>query len=209
MEPTVSIDDALGEAEVVALMRRIARWTSLAALVALPMATWAFFKPVRVLAPTLAGVQCPTERICIDEPARLAEASLLAGEALAFVQAKYGPMRKVPRLVFCSSAACARSFGFTSNAAYNVGTIALVLSPRGWTRYYLRHELIHHVQMERLGPLHAWLFTPTWFLEGMAYSESEDPRRPLPEPLEAYRSKFEAWRANLPAGELWLRAEAL
>jgi hypothetical protein len=37
----------------------------------------------------------------------------------------------------------------------------------------------------------------------MAYSLSEDPRHPLGGPLEAWRSEFEAWRADHAAGDFW------
>ena len=51
--------------------------------------------------------------------------------------------------------------------------------------------------------------TPTWLIEGMAYSLSEDPRRPLTEPWEAYRQQFEVWAIQGPPEELWRRAVAL
>ena len=118
-------------------------------------------------------------------------------------------MQDRPRLVFCSTQACAKSFGFTSNSAYNVGTVGVVVGPRGWKPYFLRHELIHHVQMERLGTWHAWLFTPTWLLEGMAYSMSQDPRHPLPEPLESYRARFVARGRSIKGENMWAAAAEL
>ena len=135
--------------------------------------------------------------------------SILKDEAVSFVEAKLGPMQKIPRVVFCSTQACAKTFGFTSNGAYNVGTVGMVVGPRGWKPYFVRHELIHHVQMEHIGTWHAWLFTPTWFLEGMAYSMSQDPRRPLPEPLEAYRTEFESWYTSINSESLWAAAAKL
>ena len=38
---------------------------------------------------------------------------------------------------------------------------------------------------------------------------SEDPRRPLPEPLEDWRNQFEAWYPAVKKGELWGTARAL
>ena len=175
-------------------------------LLAAPLATWACFKPIRVLAPQLVGLQCPTASICIDDPALLQEASGLEEEAVSFVEAELGPMQKIPRLVFCSTQACARKFGFTNNGAYNVGTVGVVVGPRGWKPYFVRHELIHHVQMERLGTWHAWLHSPTWLIEGMAYSMSQDPRHPLPEPLESYRARFESWHGNIKHADMWAAA---
>jgi hypothetical protein len=79
----------------------------------------------------------------------------------------------------------------------------------GWAPYYVRHELIHHVQNERLGSLRTWLFKPAWFVEGMAYSISEDPRSPLPARFEVYRSQFDAWYRAVGTEGLWSAAEAL
>ena len=190
-------------------MRHRLRWLLVTVVACTPVATWAVFKPVRVLAPTLLGLHCPSESICIDDLAHLEQASRLRNEAVAFVESRLGPMQKVPRVIFCAHAACAISFGFTSNAAYNVGTSGMVVAPRGWEPYFVRHELIHRSQMEHMGSWHALLFTPTWLIEGMAYSFSEDPRRPLLEPLQGYRAKFESWYTGVRPQNLWAAASAL
>ena len=174
-----------------------------------PVAAWAAFKPVRVFAPELLGLHCSAQGVCVDELSRLAEATELKEEAAAFVNRNVGNIQNIPRTVFCSTNQCSKAYGFTSQGAYNVGTYGLVISPRGWHSYFVRHELIHHLQNERLGSLNAWLFKPNWFLEGMAYSLSEDPRHPLPEPLEGWRSRFEQWRSTVGTEDLWHAAEAL
>lgn len=179
------------------------------ALSSLPLFTWAAFKPIRVLAPELAGVQCAESGICVDELERLEEARALRDEAVNFVESRLGKLRATPRFIFCSSQECAKSFGFTNNAAYHVGTFGIVIGPRGWHSYFARHEVIHHLQMENIGSLHALLFTPTWFIEGMAYSLSEDPRRPLPQPLEGWRDAFERWYPAVQGENLWPTARAL
>ena len=51
------------------------------------------------------------------------------------------------------------------------------------------------------------LHTPTWLIEGMAYSMSEDPRHPLQEPWESYRTKYEQWASHTPAEAVWVRAK--
>jgi hypothetical protein len=181
----------------------------LAALSALPLVTWAAFKPIRVLAPHLAGVQCTEASICIDDFTKLDQALVLRDESVNFVEVRIGKVRQIPRFIFCSSAECAKSFGFTSNAAYHVGTFGIVIGPRGWQSHIARHELIHHLQMENLGSLHALLHTPTWFIEGMAYSLSEDPRKPLPQPLEGWRAEFERWYPSLVSQDFWATARAL
>ena len=181
----------------------------LATLSALPLVTWAAFKPIRVLAPQLAGVQCTEANICIDDLTKLQQAVALRDESVTFVETRIGKLRKVPRYIFCTTAECAKSFGFTSNAAYHVGTFGIVIGPRGWQPHFARHELIHHLQMENIGSFHALIYTPTWFIEGMAYSLSQDPRRPLPQPLEDWRAQFESWYPSVASQDIWVTARAL
>jgi hypothetical protein len=180
----------------------------LAVVTSLPAITWASFKPIRVLAPELMGLTC-SSGICIDDMTKLPEAAALRAEAVNFVTSRVDRIGSVPRFVFCSQPACAKSFGFTSQKAFHVGTYGVVVGPKGWEPFIVRHELIHHVQMENIGSLHALLFTPTWFIEGMAYSLSEDPRRPLPEPLEDWRSQFEAWYPTVKGQDFWEISRAL
>lgn len=190
-------------------IRRAVAAFAFTAVAALPAVTWAAFKPIRVLAPQLTGIPCLDNGICIDDVGRLAEALALRDEASAFVTARLDRIGQVPRFVFCSGDDCARRFGFTHQGAYHVGTWGIVIGPRGWQPHFARHELIHHVQMENIGSLHALLFTPTWFIEGMAYSLSDDPRKPLPEPLEGWRSQFDRWYPQVQGQDLWSIARAL
>lgn len=181
--------------------------------IAIPIAAWAFIKPIRVIAPELSGLTCD-DVICIDDISRFEEARELYQEALVFVEERIGKIDSPPRAIFCASSACATHFGFKNGSyghasAYNVATFGLAISPRGWHSYYVRHELIHHLQNERLGSLNAWLFMPAWFKEGMAYSLSDDPREPLPGKLEALRLKYETWTAQFEPHQLWLQAGKL
>jgi hypothetical protein len=175
---------------------------------ALPLATWAFVKPVRVLAPEFVGLSC-VGKVCVDDPSRRTEAEVLYKEAVQYVQSSVGALQSTPRIAFCSTLACSQRFGFTHSGAYNVATVGIVISHRGWHPYYVRHELIHHLQNEHLGSATAWLFKPDWFKEGMAYSLSQDPRKPLPEPLQGYRSKFESWFKQIGPEKLWAEAATL
>ena len=61
-------------------------------LLAVPPFAWAFVKPVRVLAPQLEGLTC-VERVCVDDPARRADAVKLYQEALETVQASVGVLQ--------------------------------------------------------------------------------------------------------------------
>ena len=175
---------------------------------ALPLAAWAFVKPVRALVPQLEGLECE-DRVCVDDPARRSQATALYRDAVKFVQTQVGAMETTPRAVFCSTRACSEKFGLEHRNAYNVGLAALVIGDRSWYPFFVRHELIHHLQNERLGSWRTWLFKPVWFREGMAYSLSRDPRRPLPEPLQGYRSEFEAWYERVGPERLWSEAGKL
>ena len=177
-------------------------------LVSSPLAAWALYKPTRVLAPEWAGVTCVSDHICLDDLAREAEAAALHDEADEFVTSRVGAIERKPRAIFCASEACFRSFGFDRAAAHTVGTLGIVVGPRGWKEYYLRHEMIHHLQAERLGMIRQWLL-PDWFTEGMAYSLSGDPRPPLTEPRKGYREKFERWYRSVGKDQIWTEARKL
>ena len=184
------------------------RWLALSLLLTIAPATWAAFKPIRALAPQWAGTTCEGA-ICIDDPARLDEARALYRDALAFVDTRVGRIQAPPRMVFCATAACSQRFGFRANAAYTVGTSGIVISHRGWAPFFVRHELIHHLQNERLGTIRAGFFKPAWWREGMAYSLSLDPRRPLPAPLEGLRATYETWAAHQHGLDPWQAAASL
>lgn len=130
-------------------------------------------------------------------------------ESLMFVGTTVGEIRKQPLVIFCVTEGCYQSFGSGRPTAKTVATFGIVISPRGWKPYYIRHEMIHHLQRERLGTLKSWLVTPSWFMEGMAYSLSEDPRESLAEPFQQYRSQFEAWYRDVGKNRLWEKASKL
>ena len=130
-------------------------------------------------------------------------------DAILSVDSTVGVIKHGPRVIFCATDACYRSFGFSGSAANTIGTFGIVVSPRGWMPHYVRHEMIHHLQKERLGVLRSWLVTPRWFIEGMAYSLSNDPRPVLAEPWQGYRSRFEAWYRQIGKEHLWDEAARL
>ncbi|MDE0520316.1 MAG: hypothetical protein OXH71_06495 [Candidatus Dadabacteria bacterium] len=114
------------------------------------------YKPIRVIVPELNGVSCIGEDICTDNPLRYEEAIALYEEAYEFVNSSVGIVEKKPRVIFCASQACFQSFGFSKAAAGTVDTSGIVIGPRGWKNYYIRHEMIHHLQAERLDVLKQW-----------------------------------------------------
>ena len=189
-------------------MRRLRVLVPLIVLLLIPGASWAFYKPVRVLAPELNGVTCIGSAICMEDVTRYEEASALYDEAFAFVNAVVGAIDEPPRAIFCSTEDCFESFGFDRAAAHTVGVSGIVVGPRGWKNHYIRHEIIHHLQAERLGVFEQWR-SPNWFKEGMAYALSQDPRPVLSEPWQGYRSRFEAWFRSVGRKRLWIEAATL
>lgn len=183
--------------------------TSLITAMMLPIAALAFVKPLRIVAPTLVpGIACPLPNICTDSVAGFGEARQLYEKGFSTAVAAVGPFQDVPRVVFCTTSECANAFGLGRRAAETVGDLGLVVAPRGWKQFYLAHELIHYRQAESLGNL-AVATKPKWLIEGMAYSLSGDPRHPLGEPFEQWRSQFETWHANLGARDLWDAARSV
>ena len=189
-------------------VKRLCVLVPLIVLLFIPGASWAFYKPVRVLAPELNGVTCVTDAICMEDALRYEAASVLYEEGFAFVNALVGTIEEPPRAIFCSTQGCFESFGFDRAAAHTVGVSGIVVGPRGWKRHYMRHEMIHHLQAERLGVFAQWR-SPEWFKEGMAYAMSQDPRPILSEPWQEYRSQFEAWLQSVGREGLWTEAARL
>lgn len=190
------------------LKRPSIRRLALLLLVVVPAAAWAIVKPVRVVAPALVGISCPTTWVCVDDLSNLTAAEHLYSESLTFVSDHVSPLAGKPKVIFCSSEACASSFGLGARSAVTVGTLGTVIGPRAWKPYYVRHELIHQLQGQQLGVV-SLLFKPSWFVEGMAYSLSQDPRQPLAEPFEGYRLRFTAWYRAAEKGNFWREAGAL
>jgi hypothetical protein len=169
------------------------------------LAAWFLYKPVRLFFPGWTGAaSCLAPRICVEDSARYPEALRLYGEARSFVAKTVGPPRKPPRVVFCSTEECFHAFGFHSTAG-TLGRWGIVIGPRGWKDYYVRHEMIHHRQAEELGFI-AQNRDPDWLIEGMAYALSGDPRRPLLGRWEECRARFEAWYQGVGRERLWAEA---
>ena len=177
------------------------------AIALVPVATLAIPNPLRALAPGLFGLVCE-DCVCVDDAPRLAEAQELLQRARADVTQKLGAPHALPLALFCSSEECFRTFGKRRSTAETFGGKAILIGPRGWAPHFVRHELIHVAQYEKLGLIRAWR-GPRWINEGMAYSLSEDPRRPLPAPLEDWRAQYERRLGGERDGALWAKVEAL
>ena len=180
----------------------------LIALLFTPVVVWSAYKPIRVIMPQWNGVSCVTEQLCIEFPEKAEEAKALYESAVAFVNEFVGEVHRNPRVTFCTSAKCFGAFGFRAPAkAKTVGLSGIVVGPDGWNSHILRHEIIHHLQSERLGIIRQWR-SPAWFKEGMAYSLSEDTRN-LTEPYKGYREKFENWSRQASKEQMWEAARNL
>lgn len=175
--------------------------SAIVAAVLFGLATLLFLKPSRILIPEMAGVVCPSPDICIERQDHLAPARTLYATTREEIESLLGPFERPPRVVFCSSTSCFKSFGFKDAAAQTVGRWGIVIGPAGWQPHYLRHEFIHHWQAERLGTIERWR-APEWIIEGMAYALSGDPRPELGEPFQSYRDRFLAWYRKSPERSL-------
>jgi len=174
-----------------------------------PLMAWAFVKPVRVVFPEfVSGISYLSKTICIEKHSNSQKAVKLYEDALQFVNSSVGVIAENPCVIFCSTETCFQSFGFNKGSAMAIGTFAIVISPRGWTDYYVRHEMIHHLQAERFG-VFKQLQNPKWLKEGMAYSLSQHPRRIMPEAQQEYRRKFETWFQSIKKEQLWNEARNL
>ena len=176
--------------------------------VVVPVAAWIFVKPIRVVFPKTQGVTCVNALVCVEDPEMAGTATALYDEAFDFVSTTVVPLRRKPRLIFCSTNACADNFGLGARAALTFGKFGTVIGPRAWHDFLVRHEMIHYAQCEQLGVLKV-LRLPSWFVEGMAYSMSEDPRAPLDQPFEEYRSAFVSWYASIDKQLVWQAAKRL
>ncbi|MCE2453659.1 MAG: hypothetical protein J4F48_12765 [Nitrospinae bacterium] len=177
-------------------------------LICIPVAVWGLYKQARVLAPEWNGVSCVSEVVCLEDASRYRQAAALYDEAYTFVNTSVGAIENKPRAIFCDTQACFEAFGFNKAAAHTVGVSGIVIGPRGWKDYYLRHEMIHHLQAERLGVFRRWR-SPEWFKEGMAYSLSRDPRPNLSQTWQGYRAQFEKWYQSVGKKRLWEEARKL
>ena len=170
-------------------------------MIALPALAFAIARPAKVLQ-EVGGLACKAQTVCTDEASRLEEASALYSSAIEFLASSVSPLQGRPLVVFCSTWQCYSFAGQDGSAAKTVGKFIIVVSPRGWTPYFLRHELIHRLQGEKLGVVGMY-GKPEWFIEGMAYSLSQDPRPRLAEPFESDRAHFRAWYARVGKEGLW------
>jgi len=152
------------------------------------------YKPIRVLWPELVGLRRTIGDVYVDDNRGGLEEGRLLDASIEDMNRKGFYFKKLPRILFCTDQRTYELLGFKESAARTIDGLAIVLGPRGSQSFYLKHELIHYWQHENL----CWSYTrhyPAWFVEGMAYSLSDDPRHPIAQPWESYRTRFEEWYA--------------
>lgn len=167
---------------------------------------WMTFKPLRMFLPSLNNVTCINAHICVDDTTKTEKASELYLEAYNFVNSSIDKIENEPRVIFCSTKECSESFGVKRSLAGKTGVLGIVITHTGWDKKIVRHEMIHHLQIEKLG-IAGIMFKPMWFKEGMAYYLSTEsvPHKPWAK----YRAKFESWYLSIDKKTLWDEARKL
>lgn len=173
---------------------------SLLALALLPAGAWAFFKPVRIVAPDLNGVTC-AGAVCVEDMATRALAAELHATAMANVAAKLRPLSSPPRAVFCSTPECYGSFG-GRGCGITVFNLGVVIAPECWQLHIVEHEFIHMLQAQELGLLGRER-TPMWFKEGMPFHVSQSPEFDLPDYARPWAARYMAWEQQVGRENVW------
>jgi hypothetical protein len=99
--------------------------------VLLAMVGWRWGQPLLIVVPSIGGVSCPTPQVCTDDPSRIAEARALYSAALEQVQQRPGTLSSPLRVIFCATTRCAQTFGLGRDAGRTLGTLGIVIAPRG------------------------------------------------------------------------------
>lgn len=89
--------------------------------------------------------------LCVSASTLCRELKRNRGKAGYFpkqAQIKADKRRKQPRIIFCSTDACFQSFGFKKQAGATIGIFGIVISPRAWKPYYVRHEMFTTFRMK-------------------------------------------------------------
>lgn len=171
-------------------------------LIVIPLVSWFFVKPVRVVAPNSDLLVCEPRFICLEQVHSKDIAAELYESAYASVAQKLGEFEKKPVFIFCSTSYCNDYFGLGKRSAITFGSLGTVIGSNAWKQHYVEHELIHYQQYQNLGYLGV-LTMPTWLKEGMAYSISTDPRNILGSPWQEHRARFTKEFSNYDKSSVW------
>lgn len=172
--------------------------------------------PQRVIFAGDFGVTEISPRVWTDAPARAGELRALANGARARVAGFFGDVPPRPTLVFCTTRACAETFGIGGNGL-SIADMTVMVSPDGLTLGTLTHEMTHARLHRSMGPRNLIRQPyPTWFDEGLATHVAGHPDWPGT-PTAADRARVrevtrfwqwdDAWRA-LGVGRAYAAAAA-
>jgi len=87
------------------------------------LAAWYLYKPVRIFWPTMAGVECLHENICVEKPEQFKIAQHLYDNAKKYIQFSNTDFVTVPHFIFCSTQSCYEGFGLGRSKAESFGTV--------------------------------------------------------------------------------------
>lgn len=86
----------------------------------------------------------------------------------------WGSLEAAPDVFACSTEACFKQYGGSTNRANAIGSTAIILSPRALNAALISHELSHAELYERIDSLSRWRDVPQWFDEGVAVLVSDE-----------------------------------
>lgn len=145
-----------------------------------PILAWAAVRPARVILPEVGSdIICVDAAVCVDDVSKLDSARALYTEAVSFVAQHIGGIEGRPKVVFCSTQACADHFGLGARSAVTVGQFGSVavlpfLSDEAF-RYYIQAFMIYDLK----GEIHYnnVVFHLTFGLQDQSAAEPLNPRR--------------------------------
>lgn len=130
----------------------------------------------RTALPGMFGAPRVAPGLYTDAPERAAELQALISGAMQTSAAFYGQPARAPRVIVCTTPACAARFGLHVRAVA-LGARTILVSPGGVTPMIFAHEQLH-IDLRQHMTLRDVLAPrfPAWFDEGLASHVSGDDR---------------------------------
>src|SRR5713226_4070659 len=164
----------------------------------------------KLWAPTWFELEPIAPRVFVNKGMPPAQRQLvleLVAESEQRLARYYGEVASTPKLFFCSTEACFRSFGGSTNRAKSFGDYGSLFSPRGTSIPILSHERSHVELYSRAGGFLTMRRVPSWFDEGLAVAVSEEPTHAESVCEEARKEGVPLPPlAELESGRQWLEA---
>lgn len=134
----------------------------------------------KLWAPTWFDMEPIADRVFVnkDMPSTdRAQALMLVNASEKRIVQYYGKATSSPKNFFCSTEACFKSFGGSTNRAKSFGDYATLFSPRGMSIPIISHEWSHVEFYSRINSIRTMRSIPQWFDEGLAVTVSEAPEQ--------------------------------